>query len=237
MVRGIILYYLNIKPTHGYEIQQFISLSGMDQWTDIKSGSIYYALAKLEKEGNIAEQREERTGSRVRKIYEITEKGRQALAEEMRQELRMPLFEIGSAKFVTSPILASLSQNEVEEILAEHIKQLQKNKEYWDYWSSRKAQDDTYNLTQLSFQMAIDSIGQQIAWHEELMKHLPYYMKEAKQMGNMIAAFDFDKTENINRAGQQNTQVEMLEFIKKALEDSPEQALERVNAMLEQVKQ
>ena len=27
MIRGIILYYLNIKPTHGYEIQQFINFS------------------------------------------------------------------------------------------------------------------------------------------------------------------------------------------------------------------
>ena len=123
MVRGIILYYLNIKPTHGYEIQQFISLSGIDQWTNIKSGSIYYALAKLEKEKNIAVQREERTGSRVRKIYEITAKGRETLIDEMRQELATPLFDLGSAKFITSPILSTLSQKEVEEILEKHIKQ------------------------------------------------------------------------------------------------------------------
>lgn len=84
MIRGIILYYLNIKPTHGYEIQQFINMSGMDQWTKIQSGSIYYALTKLEKERNIAVCREERTGSRVRKIYEITEQGRTTLLEEMR---------------------------------------------------------------------------------------------------------------------------------------------------------
>ena len=77
MIRGIILYYLNIKPTHGYEIQQFINFSGIDQWVNIQSGSIYYALTKLEKEKNISILREERIGSRLRKIYQITEKGKQ----------------------------------------------------------------------------------------------------------------------------------------------------------------
>ena len=75
MIRGLILYYLNIKPTHGYEIQLFIKVSGMDQWAKVQSGSIYYALNKLEKEKCIQVLREERTGSRVRKIYEITDLG------------------------------------------------------------------------------------------------------------------------------------------------------------------
>ncbi len=236
MVRGIILYYLNIKPTHGYEIQQFLSVSGIDQWSDIKSGSIYYALAKLEKEGNIAEQREERTGSRVRKIYEITDKGRQTLVEEMKQELKTPLFEIGSAKFVTSPILSSLSQDEAEEILKEHIKHLHKTKEYWVFWGSKKSLEEKYQLTQLSFQMAIDSINKQIEWHEELLKHLSYYMEESKTMSKMIATFDFDQTEKYIGSGQKNKQVEMLEFIKKTLENNPEQAMEQINDMLEQMK-
>ena len=72
MIRALILYYLSIKPTHGYEIQKFIQLLGTDQWMKIQSGSIYYALTKLEKEKCIDVLREERTGSRVRKIYKIT---------------------------------------------------------------------------------------------------------------------------------------------------------------------
>ena len=39
MVRILILYYLNIKTTHGYEIQKFIQETGLEQWTQIKSGS------------------------------------------------------------------------------------------------------------------------------------------------------------------------------------------------------
>lgn len=236
MVRGIILYYLNIKPTHGYEIQQFISLSGIDQWTNIKSGSIYYALAKLEKEKNIAVQREERTGSRVRKIYEITAKGRETLVEEMRQELAMPLFDLGSAKFITSPILSTLSKKEVEEILEKHIKQLQKNKEYWAFWSDKKVLNDQYGLTKMSFQMTIDSIEQQIKWHEELLQHLDYYMEEAGQMGSMIASFDFDQAEDVGSDGKRDVQIEMLESIKQTIEKNPEEALENINFLLEQMK-
>ena len=149
MVRGIILYYLNIKPTHGYEIQQFISLSGIDQWTNIKSGSIYYALAKLEKEKNVEVKREERTGSRVRKIYQITEQGRETLVEEMQQELGMPLFNIGSAKFITSPILATIPKVQMEEILKKHIDQLKENKKYWEFWGSKKISKEEYNLTEI----------------------------------------------------------------------------------------
>lgn len=235
MVRGIILYYLNIKPTHGYEIQQFISLSGIDQWTDIKSGSIYYALAKLEKEKNIAVQREERTGSRVRKIYEITAQGRETLVAEMKQELGMPLFDIGSAKFITSPILSTLQKADVEDIIKNHIKQLQKNKEYWVFWSNKKTENDKYGLTKFSFQISIDSIEQQIKWHEMLLKHLDYYIEEAQTMGSMIATFDVEKSEETETGNKKDSKIEMLEYIKQSLEKNPDEALENINLMLKQM--
>ncbi|WP_235689849.1 PadR family transcriptional regulator [Clostridioides difficile] len=60
MIRTLILYYLNIKPTHGYEIQKFLQVSGADRWTKIQSGSIYYALAKLEKDGGVRVLKEEK---------------------------------------------------------------------------------------------------------------------------------------------------------------------------------
>jgi DNA-binding PadR family transcriptional regulator len=53
MIKLLLLYYLSVKPTHGYEIQRFIQENELDKWTKIQSGSIYYALAKLEKEGLI----------------------------------------------------------------------------------------------------------------------------------------------------------------------------------------
>lgn len=193
MIRGIILYYLNIKSTHGYEIQQYISMSGMEQWTKIQSGSIYYALAKLEKEKNIAVVREEYTGARVRKIYEITEKGREILRSEMKQALGNPLCSIGSAKFNIFPILSSLSEEELKTIISAHITELQKTKENWECWENLKTKEDKYGLAALSFQMTITSIEQQIIWHKKLLEHLEYYVKEAQFMTNRIANLEFEK--------------------------------------------
>ncbi|HHS9424310.1 TPA: PadR family transcriptional regulator, partial [Clostridioides difficile] len=100
MIRTLILYYLNIKPTHGYEIQKFLQVSGADRWTKIQSGSIYYALAKLEKDGGVRVLKEEKTGARIRKIYEITQSGKLELREEIQKELQMPIVPTGSNKFL-----------------------------------------------------------------------------------------------------------------------------------------
>ncbi len=236
MIRSIILYYLNIKPTHGYEIQQYISISGMEQWTKIQSGSIYYALAKLEKEKNIAVVREEHTGARVRKIYEITQQGRATLMSEMRQELETPLFSFGSAKFNIFPILSSLSKEELKTTIVSHIKELQKTKESWEKWEKVKTKEDKYGLTKLSFQMTITSIEQQIVWHKNLLEHLDYYVREAQTMTNMIARFDFEKTKSSEVVSDLKPDIELLKQLKDIIEKSPETALEQINIMMEQLK-
>ncbi len=236
MIRGIILYYLNIKPTHGYEIQQYISMSGMEQWTKIQSGSIYYALTKLEKEKNITVIREEHTGARVRKIYEITEQGRHTLISEMRQELETPLFSIGSAKFNIFPILSSLSSEELKTIITSHITELKKTKECWESWEHLKAKDDKYGLTTLSFQLTIASIEQQIAWHKNLLEHLDYYVQEAQAMTDMIAKFDFENNKSLEVPSNSKTNIDLLEQLKDTIEKSPESALEHINAIIKQLK-
>ena len=72
----------------------------------------------------------------MRKIFEITEEGRKALQEEMKRELATPLFDIGSSKFITSPILATLPKEEMIKIINNHIEELKQMK---DYWSDRKS--------------------------------------------------------------------------------------------------
>lgn len=99
MIRGIILFYINIKPTHGYEIQRFLQLSGTETWAKIQSGSIYYAINKLEKEKKIEVLREERNGSRIRKIYQITQAGKLELKKEMREALSSPIVSVGNKDF------------------------------------------------------------------------------------------------------------------------------------------
>ncbi|MFH5181926.1 PadR family transcriptional regulator [Paenibacillus sp. TAB 01] len=47
----ILLGMLMERPMHGYELQQQIQSRRLDVWAHILSGSIYYALNKMEKEG------------------------------------------------------------------------------------------------------------------------------------------------------------------------------------------
>lgn len=236
MIRAFILYYLNIKPTHGYEIQRFIQLSGIDRWAKIQSGSLYYALTKLEKEKNITVLREERTGSRVRKIYQITTKGKNTLEKEMKLALSEPLFSIGSPKFITSPILDSLPLGEMEEIIKNHIKVLKQTEEFWIKWSEIKAGKESDTLTQLSFKITIDSIKNQILWHEELLHNLPSYKKKGKEMNTMIHSFDADSLKESNSSSDNEERLEFLNSIKEAVMENPDTAIQNIDRIIEELK-
>ena len=75
-IRIVLLGLLYEKPLHGYEIKHIIE-DHMDDWTDIKVGSIYFSLNKLSDEGNIEILDELREGNRPAKtIYQITDEGR-----------------------------------------------------------------------------------------------------------------------------------------------------------------
>ena len=75
-VRIAILGFLIRSDLHGYQVKKRIE-NEMAEWTDIKFGSIYYALAKLEQEKLIRRVRSEQTsGKPARTIYRITEQGR-----------------------------------------------------------------------------------------------------------------------------------------------------------------
>ena len=224
------------KPTHGYEIQQFIQMSGMEQWTKIQSGSIYYALGKLEKEGNVSVLREEQTGTRRRKIYEITKKGRETLKKEMETELSIPIFPCGSAKFVTAPILDTLTEDQIRTIVEKHIKELKEQKQYWEVWQQKKAGENASSLIRLSFQMTIHSIEQQILWHQELLEHIAYYKEDAKQMGLFIKGFDSESCKEQKGTKSEDVSVAFLDQLKKSISDNPNQAIQDINEMIAALK-
>lgn len=240
MVRGLILYYLNIKPTHGYEIQRFIQISGMDNWAKVQSGSIYYALNKLEKEKHIQVLREERTGSRIRKIYEITESGRQELSKEMREELATPIMETGSLKYIIYPMISVLPVPETRKLIEKHISDLQEKKKYWESWQDVKCGVDATKLTRISFDMTIHALEDQIAWHEELLSHLEDYREEAGDMERMIQAFEPDSVTEDESAGvgarEMQERLAMIEKIKESVESDPQKALEELNEIMDRMR-
>ena len=81
----IVLGMLSSRPMTGYEMKRWVKEALSYVW-DISYGQIYPTLAALEKNGLATMYREDSAGGRPRKVYEITDRGR----EELRAWLRGP---------------------------------------------------------------------------------------------------------------------------------------------------
>jgi len=82
-----LLTLLAEQPYHGYELEHVIEARGMREWTEIGFSSIYYLLKKLEGEGWIESRLEEAGRGPARKIYSITESGREQLRSAILEAL------------------------------------------------------------------------------------------------------------------------------------------------------
>lgn len=86
--RLLLLGLLRREDMHGYRLNEFIERN-LAFCTDIKKPTAYYLLDKLAEEGQLAELDEASDEGRPpRKTYSITEQGRQAFRELLRETLR-----------------------------------------------------------------------------------------------------------------------------------------------------
>lgn len=77
----LILHALQRGPMHGYAIAQAIHLLS-DEVLKVEEGSLYPALYRLELDGAISAKWGLSENNRKAKYYEITRKGRKALAAQ-----------------------------------------------------------------------------------------------------------------------------------------------------------
>jgi DNA-binding PadR family transcriptional regulator len=82
-IRLFILSSFNeLGPMHGHRLRLEAEKNRVHLWTDISVGAVYGAMKRLAGEGLLRESGREREGNRpTRQLYEITDAGRQALAE------------------------------------------------------------------------------------------------------------------------------------------------------------
>jgi DNA-binding PadR family transcriptional regulator len=83
------------EPLHGYALMQKVEAMSQGSVT-IGPGTLYGAFATLEKQGLIDRVSEVER----RKIYGLTDKGRQVLAEQVRRLAIM----VGNGQFALSPV-------------------------------------------------------------------------------------------------------------------------------------
>ncbi len=76
MLSGFLLWMISKKPVHGYELIKKIEEDG--GFRIVTASKLYPILKILTKQGLII-QKKESQGQRVRKVYHITDKGREVL--------------------------------------------------------------------------------------------------------------------------------------------------------------
>lgn len=231
MVKAIILYYLSVKATHGYEIQKYIQTTGAAVWAKIKSGSIYYALSKMEKSGEVELVKEEAHGSRVRRIYKITEKGRDELEKVINEELAKYLVPIGTEKFIIPMFLNKADKEKGFNIIDKHIKELTEALEYWKYWRNIKTNTILTELEKLSFDMSIINIENSIKWHETLKKEYDIYVKEADKQYDVIKNIDFSEIDEAEDESV-NSNNKKINELRDIILNKPKEAKEAFEELL-----
>ncbi|EPY2276949.1 PadR family transcriptional regulator [Clostridium sporogenes] len=231
IIKVLILYYLSIKSTHGYEIQKFIQVNQMDNWTKIQSGSIYYALSKLEKEGLIVLSQEIGTGTKARKVYSITQKGKNELKELVKQELSCPINQVGSDKFIIYPLLNTLDKSIVFTEIKEHIEKLNTQKMYLERWQKFKINQKTLAIEKIAFQMMISNLEYQVKWHNALIDDMDDCIEASKEITNLIAKFDFSNAKDI-----EFHMAEDIENLKYEILNNPDTAPEKLEQLIKVLK-
>lgn len=78
------------QSCHAYAIDAFLKIIKFDQWANISRASIYNTLKHLESEGYLTVKTEKLSYMPERKVYTITEKGKQRLSEEIKETVLQP---------------------------------------------------------------------------------------------------------------------------------------------------
>ncbi|MDW2798472.1 PadR family transcriptional regulator [Clostridium boliviensis] len=194
MVQLFILFFFSIKPTHGYEIQRFISLNRMSEWNNIKSGSIYYAIKKLEKDGYIHMIDKPEEGEKKKQIYEITERGRDILKSMAYNEMGKPLQGATSEKFLLYPIIAGLQKEEIIQCVEKHISDLEKQKFRINDWRKEKEQESC-SMEVITLDYMLTTVDSQIIWHKMMLENLDNIIQDTNKIVKLIKETDFMKYE------------------------------------------
>src|SRR5262245_19326847 len=76
---GLLLAVLEAGPAHGYAVIEALRTSSGGAF-DLPTGTVYPALRRLEEDGLVKSSWHEPPGARKRRVYQLTAKGRKALA-------------------------------------------------------------------------------------------------------------------------------------------------------------
>ena len=111
------------QPCHTYALDAFIKDMGLEEWASISRASIYNTLKRLESEGCVTVTPEKVGNMPERKVYAITEKGKQRLLEELREDMLLPEAS-GHSFALAMSFCFGMPADEAIEILEKRIEKL-----------------------------------------------------------------------------------------------------------------
>jgi len=103
-IEVMVLEVVNPEPAYGYWITQEV-LKRSDGAVQLKEGSLYPALHKMERNGLLKAYWEESEAGRRRKFYRITAKGQKAL-ETKRREWQRHMVGVNAVLGIQADVLA-----------------------------------------------------------------------------------------------------------------------------------
>ncbi|WP_141335900.1 PadR family transcriptional regulator [Paenibacillus sp. tmac-D7] len=136
---------------------------------NILSGSIYYALNKMEEEGLIAAEAEERTGARLRKIYAITDAGRVHFNELLLHSLSTPPHSAKSDFTLGLAWIHMLPKDDALAVLRHNLSQLEQQKQLWELGKRIKGEHGLSSFVEAGFDNAIELMEADIRYITRLI--------------------------------------------------------------------
>jgi len=119
-VRTLCLGILTFQEASGYEIKKMIEDDVFSHFIDASYGSIYPALTKMLAEGLVSVRAEEQAGKPDKKVYKITETGRDELSRALavdpaRDKFKSEfLFQVMLGEFLPKSYIADIYDAQIE---------------------------------------------------------------------------------------------------------------------------
>jgi len=147
----VVLGFLSNQPMHGYEIIRFFERRGIELWTRVKTPSVYKALQRMEKKGFIKGEFKQKGNNPPRKVYTITESGREYFLSILRaflwgdDKFQTPFDFWNALRFIRN----NISRDEFLQVLENHRKRHEEMNRMME--EKRKQAEECGKLNDLPF--------------------------------------------------------------------------------------
>ena len=157
---------------HGHQIRQTAQTDRTELWTDVKVGSLYGALHRMEAEGVIETVRTEQQGNLpARTVYAITEDGGlelESLREAALRDTRLRPDPVDLALQLSS----DMGEEELRAVIEDRHRKLTAELQSWQRLREA-ATPHLHGLEPLGFDHTLVRLRAEITWHETLLEELP----------------------------------------------------------------